>query len=324
MWSVAIAIVCGGAAYAAYMWVGKMANGTSGGRRSGGGRSAVRRFFLPGRFPDMAHLARALGFARRPTGTAPSAIRATDVWDYSDYAMTRAETALCCLAAGGVLFAIGFLFYKQMAICLALSLLALYYPRIRRGQLIARRKEELRRQFKHALYSLSSALSAGRSVENAFREAASDLRMLYPDGSTDMIRELERLNRRTDNGEPIEKSLLDFGRRSGIEDLLQFAEAFAACKRTGGDLVEVMRRTANLIGEKMEIEQDIAVMVAQKRFEANALGLIPFVIVGFLAFSSPDYMKPLYEGAGHLVMTVSLALLGASQWLARKIMSIGA
>jgi tight adherence protein B len=138
-----------------------------------------------------------------------------------------------------------------------------------------------------------------------------------------MIRELDRINRRTENGEPIEKSLLDFGRRCGIPDIVQFADAFAVCKRTGGDLVEVMRKTSDIIGEKLEIEQDISVMIAQKRFEAKALGIIPFMIVGFLSFSSPDYMEPLYGGVGRLIMTAALAMLAFSLWLARKLMNIG-
>ncbi|TMV50262.1 pilus assembly protein TadB [Paenibacillus mesophilus] len=297
MGNVIIALACGAVAYAIYVLLGK---------------KEWRRIL-----PKLRPLR--LSGKRTPVDT-----RSSEPGYYDQYMMAGAEKASACLIAGTLLFAIGFLFYKNALICLVISFAAVGYPRLRRKQLIRRRKEELRRQFKHALYSLSSALSAGRSVENAFREAGNDLRLLYPDSSTDMIRELDRLNRRTENGEPIEKSLLDFGRRSGIEDIMQFADAFAACKRTGGDLVEVMRRTTHLIGEKMEIEQDISVMVAQKRFEAKALGFIPFVIVAFLAFSSPDYMEPLYGGAGHLVMTASLVILAASQWLAHKIMDIGA
>ncbi|RKN84151.1 type II secretion system F family protein [Paenibacillus ginsengarvi] len=295
MQSILVALVCGAASYAVYLMIVKLK-----------GTTIWTRFQAMESKRD---------FSRRKQA-APSG-------SYDEYAMSVSQTTTACLLAGIVLSAIGFLFYKNIAICAVLSLAAFYYPRIRRKQLIHKRKDELRQQFKHALYSLSSALSAGKSVENAFLEARGDLRLLYPDQATDMIVELDRVNRRTENGEPVEKSLLDFGRRSGIEDVQQFAEAFAACKRTGGDLVEVMRRTSNLIGEKMEIEQDIRVMVAQKRFEAKALGFIPFIIVAFLAFSSPDYMEPLYTGAGRLIMTVSLVILGASQWLAHTIMDIG-
>lgn len=312
MWSAAIALAGGAAAYLIYLLAAKA-----------DWRTVLARFG----FSAIKIGGRSEG---SPTGAATEGRRkargekeAPDIGNYSQYSLSAAETAVACMAAAAILFAVAFLFYKNVGVSFVAALTALYVPRIRRKQLIRKRKEELRRQFKHALYSLSSALSAGKSVENAFREAGNDLRMLYPDEKTDMLRELDRVNRRTENGEPVEKSLLDFGRRSGIEDVQQFAEAFAACKRTGGDLVEVMRRTSNLIGEKMEIEQDISVMVAQKRFEAKALGFLPFVIVAFLAFSSPDYMEPLYRGAGHLIMTASLALLGASQWLAQKIMDIG-
>lgn len=296
MWIMAVAIAAGLAAYASFLLWGRL--GLS--RKSTAHESGVR--------------------TERKSGNASVP---PDIGDYEDYAMSRTDQWISGCAAGAVLFVLGFLFYKNVLICLVISMIAVLYPKVRKRQLIRRRKEELRRQFKHALYSLSSALSAGKSVENAFRETGSDLVLLYPDPRTDMIRELNRINRRTENGEPIERSLLDFGRRSGIEDVKQFAESFAACKRTGGDLVEVMRRTSNLIGEKMDIEQDLSVLIAQKRFEAKALGFIPFVIVAFLSFSSPDYMQPLYEGAGHLIMTAALLILAVSQWLARTIMNIG-
>lgn len=296
MWIFAITVGAGLAAYAAFVMWGRMSESQK--------RADPEKVWKLGRKKSMA--------ASPP-----------DIGNYEDYSMTSADRWISGFAAGAVLFVLGFLFYKNVWICLTIAMFAIVYPKLRKVQLIRKRKEELRRQFKHALYSLSSALSAGKSVENAFRETANDLILLYPDHQTDMIRELNRINRRTENGEPIERSLLDLGRRSGIEDVMQFAESFAACKRTGGDLVEVMRRTSNLIGEKMDIEQDLSVMIAQKRFEAKALGFIPFVIVAFLAFSSPDYMQPLYEGAGHLIMTAALLILAASQWLARRIMNIG-
>ena len=44
--------------------------------------------------------------------------------------------------------------------------------------------------FKQALYALSSALAAGKSVENGFKESVEDLRMLNPEADTDLIGEL--------------------------------------------------------------------------------------------------------------------------------------
>ncbi|MNR58056.1 hypothetical protein D3C85_1789660 [compost metagenome] len=63
-------------------------------------------------------------------------------------------------------------------------------------------------------------------------------------------------------------------------------------------------------------------MIAQKRFESRVLVVAPIVIVAVLAFSSPEYMEPLYKGSGILIMSICLLLLGACFVLTQKIMNI--
>jgi tight adherence protein B len=76
-------------------------------------------------------------------------------------------------------------------------------------------------------------------VENAFREAVLDLRMLDPEGGSDMICGAEYyLCTRMEYGQPVEEALHDFSKRAGMEDVERFADVFMVCKRTGGDLVE--------------------------------------------------------------------------------------
>ncbi|WP_135551006.1 type II secretion system F family protein [Paenibacillus cymbidii] len=231
---------------------------------------------------------------------------------YDVYSLTWREYAVLVAAAGIVLAGAGYLFYNSVWMALLFALLALRFPRMRAAALVAGRKAELVMQFRQSLFSLSSSLSAGRSVENAFTDAIPDLKLLYPERGAFIIAEFERIRGKLNNGEPIEAALRDFGGRSGVEDIANFADVFVICKRSGGNLVEVVRRSAHLIGEKIEIQQEIAVMVAQKRFESKALGLAPVGIVALLAISSPDYMAPLYgNAAGFAVMTACLlALLG--------------
>ena len=63
-------------------------------------------------------------------------------------------------------------------------------------------------------------------------------------------------------------------------------------------------------------------MVSQKRFEARALSVLPIGIIALLIFTSPDYMYPLFKGAGRLLMTVALVLLVLSQLWCKHIMEI--
>ncbi|MFD0697114.1 type II secretion system F family protein [Paenibacillus sp. GCM10027628] len=251
-----------------------------------------------------------------------SLTRTSTLLDYNEYQLTSKEriTAILMLALPAV--GVGYVFYKSIFLALALGAAGFLYPRFRRKQLIRLRKNKLHVQFKQALSCLSSAMTAGKSIESAFREALVDLKVLYPDPNCLIVVEFSIICRRVENGEPIEAALKNFSDRSHLDDVNSFTDVFLTCKRTGGNLVEVMKRTAGVIGEKLEITQDIAVMIAQKRFESRVLSFAPIVIVAVLAFTSPEYMDPLYTGSGVLIMTVSLILLAFCYGLTQKIMNI--
>jgi len=244
-------------------------------------------------------------------------------WDYRSYRLSRKEYAASFLLAGLAASMLGMLFYHNLAAAALFFLAGLFYPPRRAVQAAKKRREELNMQFKQALYSLSSLLSAGQSVENAFRGVCRDLMLVYPHPNTPIIREMERIVRRMDHGVTIEEALHDFALRSGLEDVMNFAGVFSVSKRTGGNLVEVVRRTSQIIAEKIEVKQEIAVMMAQKKFESRILSCAPLAIVAFLSLSSPDYMQPLYGNArGIIIMTVCLAALLFCFWVSQKIMDL--
>ncbi|SFL83743.1 tight adherence protein B [Paenibacillus sp. 1_12] len=242
---------------------------------------------------------------------------------YNVYEMTLTETIVTVVIAMGILGGIGYVFYQNVLAAILISLAGLYYPKIRRKDLTRKRKALLQLQFKQALASLSSALGAGKSVENAFQETLVDLRLLYPDPRALIVKELETINRRIENGETIEMALKDLSERTQIDDIQQFTEVFATCKRTGGNLVHVIRRTASIIQEKLDIQQEISVMMAQKRFESRVLAFAPVIVIAVLSFSSPDYMEPIYKGiTGYLIMTAALLILLGCFGITKMIMNI--
>nr|WP_234414450.1 type II secretion system F family protein [Paenibacillus sp. CAA11] len=241
---------------------------------------------------------------------------------YDEYVLTPRQRLLTLMAGCACLFGVGYVFFHHCFLSLLLALGGGRVPKYWSRYLLRRRREILGLHFKQALYSLSSSLAAGRSVENGFREAIQDLRMLYPDGNNDMIRELSIIVTRLEYGQPIEEALMDFSRRASNEDINNFADVFVTCKRTGGDLVEVVRRTSNVIGEKLEVSQEIAVLIAQKRLESKLLLGAPIFFLIFMNLTSPDYMKPLYSGGGLIISGVALLLFGLCMLLISKIMDI--
>jgi tight adherence protein B len=87
--------------------------------------------------------------------------------DYNEYKMTRKEKGLYIIIAVTVIYLTGFVFFRSHIISSILCPLAIFYPRLKVKDIIAKRKIELNNQFKDMLYSLSSSLSAGKSVEGA-------------------------------------------------------------------------------------------------------------------------------------------------------------
>ncbi|MCL6601492.1 MAG: type II secretion system F family protein [Paenibacillus sp.] len=241
---------------------------------------------------------------------------------YTVYELTLLQKVTSVVIGGLLLFGIGYLFYHHWILSLALVPFGAYSPRLLRDYLMKRRRAALNLHFKQTLFSLSSSLSAGRSVENAFREAVQDLLMLDPEGGSDMIAELNIICTRLEYAQPVEEALHDFSRRAGMEDIERFADVFTVCKRTGGDLVEIVRRTSTVISEKLDIQQEIAVTVAQKKFESKALLVSPLAMVLFMSLTAGDYMEPMYTGAGVAISTLALAALFLCYLWISKIMDI--
>ncbi|TAH73880.1 MAG: pilus assembly protein TadB [Anaerolineaceae bacterium] len=205
-----------------------------------------------------------------------------------------------------LVLALGSLFYKSMFGIIILSPLILLYYNKKKKELIQKRKWRLNLEFRDAINSLSAALSAGYSAEHAFVEAIKDLKRIYPEGAM-IIKEFTYLVNRTQMNITVEKALHDFGERSHVEDIISFAEVFATAKRTGGDIIHIIKTTGGIISDKLEVKREIMTVIAAKKFEATIMKIVPAGILCYLTLSSPGFLKPLYHNLfGILVMTILL------------------
>jgi tight adherence protein B len=243
--------------------------------------------------------------------------------DYNVYIMSSREKVFYTLLAASLIFIVGYTFYHSIILSMLISLLSLFYPRIRTAAIIKNRKSQLNLQFKEMLYSLSSSLSAGKSVESAFKEVLKDLSVSYPAPNTFIIKEVEYIVRKIEMNETIESAISDFAKRSHLEDVESFSDVFQICKRSGGNIVEVIKNTSNIINDKIEIKNEIDTLLSSRRFEQKILNAMPVLIILFLSVSAADYIAPIFNTiAGRVSMTVSIALLGAAYFISKKIMDI--
>lgn len=250
-------------------------------------------------------------------------VNANGLVNYNTYIMSKKEKLQWSLIGMAVVFVAGYIFYQSLIWSLVFSLIGLKFVEIKRKDIIFKRKQKLLMQFKEALYVISTSLSAGRSVENAFIDAKQDLQKIFDFGKENyIIDELTYISRRIQMNQTIEEALEDFADRSGLEDIRTFANVFIACKSTGGNLKSVTEMTSRIIGEKITTKQDIATLISGKKIEANMLAFIPFGIVLFLKISAPDFIASLYTLQGRMLATVALLVIGISVLWGRKIMNI--
>jgi len=243
--------------------------------------------------------------------------------DYNLYQMTAKEKFICILAAGISIFAAGYIFYRSILLSLLLTPLAFLFPKFQTKKIITKRKAELNLQFREALYAIAASLSAGKSIETALKDTQKELSIQYPDTETYILKELEQINKRVEMNETIEEALADFATRSHLEDISNFADVFVICKRTGGNLVQVVKNAAEIISEKIDVKQEINILLAEKKLEHKVLNLMPVLIVLLLSTSAEEFMAPVFtEPLGRIVMTFSLMLFTAAFLISKKIMDI--
>lgn len=243
--------------------------------------------------------------------------------DYNSYVMCWKERVLYTALASVIIFAVAYVFYRSLLLSSLLVPLALMYPRQRIRGIIAARKKELNIQFKDMLYSLSSSISAGKTVEGAFREVLKDLSVLYPDPNAFILVEVRRIISRLETNETLESALADFAHRAGLEDMNNFVNVFNICKRSGGNIAEVIKNTSAIINDRIEVGQEVDTMLAERKFEQKVLNVVPILMILLLSATAPDYMSPVFStAAGRFTMSISILLLAAAWFISAKFCDI--
>lgn len=232
------------------------------------------------------------------------------------------ENPVFLLEGAALVGIIAYLFYDSPLAALLLSPLLYPYYKRRSREKAQQDRRELSGQFREALAAIITALKAGYSAENAFIECRREMQFQF--GEKAMItKELRRIGRGIENRIPLEKLLVDFASRWQIEEISEFAEVFAIARRSGGNLPEILGRTAEVIRDRMEIDTEIEILLSSRKFEQKIMDGVPFFIIFYLGLSTEGFFSVLYHNtAGVLFMTGCLAAYLAAVLLSDKIMAI--
>ena len=145
---------------------------------------------------------------------------------------------------------------------------------------------------------------------------------MYGDDS-DIVVKFKHIVIRLGQNENLEDILDDFAEESKVEDIMYFAEIFRYAKRSGGDLMAVIKNTAQIIQQKEEVMSEVDTIISGKKMEQRVMSLIPAVIVIYLKVTAKEFIQPLYGNiAGIIIMTVCLGVYVISDMWAKRIVNI--
>ena len=198
-------------------------------------------------------------FWRRACELADGLYGRSSVWNGREK-ITHSITAVAL-----VLFLAWFFYRSWMAVPILLPV-GIAYLAEKEKEDKRRKKEELRVQFKDMVLSLAASVRAGYAIENAFAESYGEMSSLYGSESGICLA-LRRILLGLKNNLTVESLMEQFARHSGVEEIYEFAEVFRAAKRSGGNLAEIMEKTAAMISERIDTFEEIKVAIAAKQME---------------------------------------------------------
>lgn len=215
------------------------------------------------------------------------------------------------------------LFYQNAIYALACASFSMLFENVYANLLGKKRREKLLDGFRDALYVMSGAVAAGHQMPLAISNAAEQ--SAVTDGMrSDIYLELKHICEMYEqNHSRIEDLLLDFAKRSNLEEISQFAAAYEICRKNGGDVESVCLRSADLLIDKIEFQNESNALVSEKKLDIALLTAMPVLMIAFLNAVSPGYLAPLYGNPqGITIMTAGLLGIAAALLLSLKIIDI--
>ena len=168
--------------------------------------------------------------------------------------------------------------------------------------LIKRRLESFTSQLGDCLITISNALRAGYSFQQAIEVISTE--MEPPIGE-----EFSRIYHDIVMGFPLEEALDNANKRIGSSDFELVVTAVLIQREVGGNLAQILDNISYTINERIRMKGEILSLTAQGRFSALILLCLPFAAGAAMFFMNHDNFMLLFEEPlGQIAMAVCVVL----------------
>lgn len=164
------------------------------------------------------------------------------------------------------------------------------------------RLNKFNEQLVDALGSISSALKAGFSINQAVETIADERNKPISEEFTILVRE-------TRLGVPLDEALDKMVHRIKSDDFELVSAAIITARQTGGELTTVLERLASVIRERMRINGRIRALTAQGRMQAYIIGAMPYLLLIAMSYVSSQMTSEFYNSPIGIIVLIVVTLL---------------
>jgi len=196
------------------------------------------------------------------------------------------------------------------------GLIALTLPKKAVLILKERRKQKFNIQLVEALGSMSNAMRAGFSINQAFETVVQT-------GDKPIAQEFGVMLQQMRVGMNFFEALQSLDQRVGSDDLTLVVTAIDIARRTGGNLTEIFDKISLTIRERMRIERRVQTLTAQGRLQGLIVASMPVVLGAAMTVLKPDMMMPFFRATtGMICVGVTVCLIAVGWFFIKKIIKI--
>ena len=233
----------------------------------------------------------------------------------ADMETTALTILLSSLGAAAAAFAVVYLWVSILAIQLVVAAVFAYAPIGFITFKASRRLKKFNDGLPDAIDMMSRALRAGHSM-------TASINVIAEQAAEPVRSEFSEVFKQQNFGLPIREAMTQMLERVPSQDLRVLVTGILVQKETGGNLVEILDRTAHTIRERLRIHGEIRTHTAQGRLTGYILCGLPIVMLVVINFLNPGYSDVLLDTpTGHMISYIGIGLLITGGLIIRQIIN---
>ena len=235
---------------------------------------------------------------------------------HSGSEMTVGSLVLISVAISlGLLLVIG-LFFHFLPVQLVAGAIGLWAPYALLGFKRSRRVKIFNIALPDAMNLMARSLRAGHSISSA-------IEIIAEQSPEPLASEFARVFQQQKFGLRFRDAMLELGDRIPSTDLQFLITAILVQKETGGDLIEILDRTTEVIRDRIRIEGEVRTKTAQGRLTGWILSLLPIVLLLVINLVNPGYSSLLFQDPiGRVALYIGGGLMCVGAFVISKIVKV--